>query len=152
MASETKNGLPDRLSAPQKRPQELKTQKDSNPIDCEDANGSVGAELFSDPPSRRRNELRPCDRHIYKRDRGDAHSRLTNSTDRFVCTFCGQTNRALLNDFCRTHPNTNRLCNRTDSACDNGDIECGKTNLFPSRQSLAANQDCFNVSDTAEEQ
>ena len=39
----------------------------------------------------------------------------------------------------------------TDTACDNSDIESGKTNLFPAWQSLTADQDGFNISDTPEE-
>src|SRR6516165_7417687 len=96
ISSETKNGLPHRPSAPQKRSQKLKDQKDPDQVDNEYTNQAIGAELFSDPAARRRNELRPCDRNIYKRDRSDEHTRLTDCADRLVCTFRGQTNRIFL--------------------------------------------------------
>src|SRR5262249_4773253 len=93
VASEAENGLPDDSSEPQKRPQELKNQKNADQIDGEDASDAIAAEPFGDPAARRCDELRPCDRKVCKCHWSDEHTRFAYRTNCFVSAFSGDTDR-----------------------------------------------------------
>src|SRR5262249_24976233 len=89
VASETEHRLPNDSSAPQKRPQELKNQKNTNQVDSKDAGDAIGAEPLGDPAARRCHKLRPCEHNVCKCHWSDEYTRLADGTNCLVCAFSG---------------------------------------------------------------
>jgi hypothetical protein len=122
----------------------LKNQEDSDRVDSKDTNEPIDAELLGNPPTQRRNERRPRDRYVQKRDRSNAPARFTDGANRFVSAFYHKTTRAFFND--RTFANTSCFCNSTNSATDNGSVECSARKATSLRFKCASPSSILNVS------
>lgn len=94
IASEAENGLPHGSSAPKKRSQKLKNEKNTNQVDNKDTGDASAAEPFGDPAARRCDELWPGDRKVYESHRSDEHTRFADGTNCFVCAFSGHARAA----------------------------------------------------------
>src|SRR5215475_3387355 len=104
-ARNVKDGLRYDPSAPQQWAQKLQKQGNPNEIDRKNSDEAIDAKLFSDPPARRRNELRACNRYVCKGERCNNDARPAESTDRSVSTLRSQTNRIFFSGTCRARTN-----------------------------------------------